>query len=96
MSLAVRLLYLLVLVNIAACHYYWFEMPEAQKFNDGSDIPYDDEPLQMQKRFHVKYIRKLGRLPGDHYHLPVMRGWSTPMSPQDHLVDLYNALREVV
>ncbi|ETN80486.1 hypothetical protein NECAME_09159 [Necator americanus] len=33
---------------------------------------------------------------GDHYHLPVMRGWSTPMSPQDHLVDLYNALREVV
>ncbi|VDL77963.1 unnamed protein product [Nippostrongylus brasiliensis] len=64
MSLAVRILYFLLLVNIAVCHYYWFEMPGTQKFSDGSDIPYDDEPLQMQKRFRVKYIRELGRLPG--------------------------------
>ncbi|EYC06683.1 hypothetical protein Y032_0074g834 [Ancylostoma ceylanicum] len=31
MSLAVRVLYFLMLVNIALCHYYWFDMPGTQK-----------------------------------------------------------------
>ncbi|VDO84434.1 hypothetical protein V3C99_000586 [Haemonchus contortus] len=65
MSLFVRILCLLMIANIALCHHYWFDMPGAQKFNDGSDIPYEDDmPLQMQKRFRIKYIRELGRLPG--------------------------------
>ncbi|PIO66443.1 hypothetical protein TELCIR_11844 [Teladorsagia circumcincta] len=64
MSLVVRILCFLLMVNVALCRYHWFEMPGTQKFNDGSDIPYEDEPMQMQKRFRVKYIRELGRLPG--------------------------------
>ncbi|KAL6725378.1 hypothetical protein Aduo_007434 [Ancylostoma duodenale] len=46
-------------------------------FIDGSDIPYDDEPLQMQKRFRVKYIRELGRLPAEHilHRIPMFNQW---------------------
>ncbi|RCN46468.1 hypothetical protein ANCCAN_07461 [Ancylostoma caninum] len=50
----------------------------------------------MQKRFRVKYIRELGRLPEDPHVQPVGRGWSSPMSPQDHLIGLYQVLRRVV
>ncbi|EYC06686.1 hypothetical protein Y032_0074g835 [Ancylostoma ceylanicum] len=46
-------------------------------FIDGSDIPYDDEPIQMQKRFRVKYIRELGRLPAEHilHRIPMFNQW---------------------
>ncbi|CAJ0596742.1 unnamed protein product [Cylicocyclus nassatus] len=96
MALVTQLLCVFLLVNVVSCHYLWFDMPSPQKLSDGAESLYEDEPLQqMQKRFRVKYIRELGRLPEDH-HLQPLRLWASPTSPQDHLINLYNILRRVV
>ncbi|CAI4230501.1 unnamed protein product [Auanema sp. JU1783] len=61
-----RFLVLFMLLNVVLAHYYWFETPGTLKFNDEADMPMNDEPLQMQKRFRVKYLRNMNRLnPGN-------------------------------